>query len=189
MPSKLVSKVRSSVKHKLLELAGKNLSVHYTKSVPKFCEACIKKVQELYPNLQSGLSTNETDEDFVISDHGEDGEIDDSYPSTTGSFQEVPEHSPSDMRKVDLSEHTSADRIQLAYELGRLESNSIKSHARASSRKRDLETLLTTDVSVCHTSSSCNVLQSFLSGVSQQELSISTASETRQILSPPTPCV
>ena len=41
--------VLTSMKNKLLELVGKTEERHYSKSPPRFCESCVAKVQELYP--------------------------------------------------------------------------------------------------------------------------------------------
>ena len=44
-------KVPLAIKCKLLELVGKELTMHYLEGPMKFCESCVTKVQEIYPEL------------------------------------------------------------------------------------------------------------------------------------------
>ena len=105
----LTSRVPALVKEKLLDLVGKKESVHYTKSVPNFCNSCIAKVKELY------LESNTEVEGLVL----EAMETDDT------SAAEL----PASLKKIDLSTCDQQTRIELAYDLGLLETQKCRRYA------------------------------------------------------------
>ena len=68
--SSLTPFVRVAVREKLLQLAGKTRghSRHYTRKPPKFCLSCIKRVKELYPELNTDISFGQQDTEAATED-------------------------------------------------------------------------------------------------------------------------
>ena len=54
-------KILSAIRYKLLDLVGKTMGKHYSKSDPRFCESCITKVQEIYPELSTKSETTDAE--------------------------------------------------------------------------------------------------------------------------------
>ena len=145
--SALTRHVPVAVKKKLLELVGKTEEKNYQKAPPKFCQACIDHVVKefnLDPRLPEAVPTD---------------------PDIESSPEEKDEP-PAKKYKMDLSTTTPAERQAIAYNLGLSESKSLRAYALAESRRRDVDSIMSMDVS--QGKSTLRTLEAFLAGLSQK---------------------
>ena len=156
----LTSRVPALVKEKLLDLVGKKDSVHYTKSVPNFCQSCIAKVKEFYlesSTVPEGLAVEDVDSPSNSQPTAEAMETDDT------SAVEL----PASLKKIDLSTCDQPTQIQLAYDLRHLETQKCRRYAIGTSKDKSLDTLLSFDANNCH-GENTKIIQAFVSGMANQ---------------------
>ena len=115
--------------------------------MPTFCDDCICKVQELFPQLKKAV---------VSADHAQDNQEEDNpyYQDDSPPVKKL---------RIDVTSLTTSERLQLAYDLGSVESRDAKLSALELSKYRDLDSLLALD---CTQSPANKTILAFLSGLS-----------------------
>lgn len=156
---KLTSKVPVAVKQKLLELVGKD-EKSYHRTPPTFCEACVKNVKELFPELNIG-APHQTQAEAEAGSSSTQPDDDSDEPE-----DKVPRLDRHDREDIDVEGLTDEGR---AFDLGRAEAARLRTYAVAKSSDKNFDSLL--GQPHYDKAADCTTLQAFLSGLSHHHSS------------------
>jgi hypothetical protein len=152
----LTAKVPVSIRNKLLQLCQKNMRSNYHKTTPKFCNLCIEKVLIAYPDLHTSNVT--PDHTYVGPSLPKRAQLSNDLVSkisvqtqTDLNTNMCDMHTQTSNCVIDLQDISTLENLSktqlgiLAFHLGRLESQKLKTDSMLLSNNKNLDTMLNID--------------------------------------------